>query len=215
MDVSDKRHLQIVDPVRRQAERGFQSDELSPMDPPDVYAPPAVDAIPKEQLHPFLRHLTEEHASLIAHLDAVERAVQAVGESGYRRETQEALEAFLEAFEAEFIPHSREEEQTFFRRLAQRLIETGEHSSGDHPTTAIDIMFDEHLRANQIAAGIAAMLVLAPRIRDAESRKIVLASALGEVMRLVELLRLHMFREDNIVFASAQRLLPAEELDGY
>lgn len=212
MRPADLKHLAVGDPVRRQTERGFDDDTLSPMDPPDAYAPPALDGVPRHEFHPFLQRLMADHEALRAAMDRVAQAVRSVKVSGFTREVHQAIEAFLTQFEEEFVPHSRLEETALFQHLGPRLIDAGEHSQGRTPTTAVDMMFDEHLRANRLAAVVAASLVMAPRIRDEEARRVVIGTALNETMNLVELLRLHIFREDNIVFVSAHRLLSHEEL---
>ncbi|MCK6554283.1 hemerythrin domain-containing protein [Candidatus Binatia bacterium] len=212
MSIAEIKHLATTDPLRRQVERGPIDDEMSPMDPPDAYKPPALDRVPVEELHPFLRRFVSEHEHLLAEMDRVAAAVRSVKQSGFTREVHGAIETFLKTFDDEFVSHSRIEETILFGPLAARLLETGEHSKGPEPTTAVDLMLDEHLRANRLAAVVAGCLVMAPMIRDEDARRIVVGTALNETMNLVELLRLHIFREDGIVFASAHRLLSPDEL---
>lgn len=206
--------LKQLDPVTKQAERGIEDAGLSPMDPPEAYAPPAMDPIALADLHPFLRRLSEEHIGLSAELKAVEAVIASVRSDGLTRERYRELKHFLGVIDRDFIPHCREEERALFPLLGERLIDHGEHSKGRERRTAIDVMMEDHLRAIQLAAVALNFLQIAGKLPDQRSAGIVAEAALGELTQLVELLRLHMFREDNIVFASAQRLLLTAELDG-
>ncbi|MCC6850271.1 MAG: hemerythrin domain-containing protein [Deltaproteobacteria bacterium] len=210
MDAMD---LKTIDPVRRQAELGTESTGLSPMDPPEAFAPPGLEPIPPAELHPFLRRLGEEHARLTEALDGLETVLQEVGTSGFTTNVDHAVMRFLEVFDRDFVSHSREEEAVLFPPLHQRLIDDGEHSRGETVTTAVDVMCGEHLKAVQLAAVVLNLLRVGSCLPDERSARIVIGAALREAENLIELLRLHMFREDNIVFASAQRLLSTAELD--
>ena len=53
---------------------------------------------------------------------------------------------------------------------------------------------------------------LAPRLPDQNSRMIVLDLAIEQSMAMIELLRLHIYREDHIVFDLAQQHLTEQEL---
>jgi hemerythrin-like domain-containing protein len=201
------------DPVTRQAELAPEEAGLSPMAPPDAYDPPAMDAIARADLHPFLGGLSDEHDKLATELKAVEAVVASVRAEGLTRDWLRALNRFLSVIDREFIPHCREEERVLFPLLNERLVMAGEHSAGRERRTSIDVMMEDHLRAIQLAAVILNFLHVATKLHDEASVGVVLEAALGETTQLVELLRLHMFREDNIVFASAQRLISAGELD--
>jgi iron-sulfur cluster repair protein YtfE (RIC family) len=206
--------LKQLDPVAKQPERGVESSEMSPMEPPEAYDPPAMDPIALADLHPFLRGLSEEHVALAAELKAVEAVIASVKSDGLTRERFRELNRFLSVIDRDFIPHCRQEELALFPLLSERLITHGEHSTGRERRTAIDVMMEDHLRAIQLAAVILNFFQIASKLPDERSAGMVIEAALRETTQLVELLRLHMFREDNIVFASAQRLLVTEELDG-
>jgi hemerythrin-like domain-containing protein len=206
--------LKRIDPLRKQAGRGLdQAQGLSPMDPPDAYAPPRLDPVPAEALHPFLRKFVEEHVAFMLELDAFEEAILSIQKSGYTRESDARLRQFFAYFDREFIPHSRREEAALFPLLRQRLIASGEHGGGDAPVTATDLMQDEHAKALQLAAVVVNFLGLVFRLPDERSGMAVLDAALEQGKNLVELLRLHVFREDNMVFSLAHRLIAAAELD--
>ncbi len=54
---------------------------------------------------------------------------------------------------------------------------------------------------------------LAGRLPDIASRAMVLDAAVEQGKALVEMLQLHIFREDNVVFAQAQQYVAKDELD--
>jgi iron-sulfur cluster repair protein YtfE (RIC family) len=186
---------------------------MNPLDPPDAYSPPALHRIPPEEMHPFLRQFCIEHAAFLEELQKFDEAILAVQKTGYTKELDAQLRHFFHFFERDFIPHSRREETVLFPVLNERLIADGEHSTAEIPTTGIDIMEDDHLKAVQLAAVVLNFIGLALRLPDEKSRLIVLDAALEQAKTLVELMRLHIFREDNVVFSSAHRLISKSEFD--
>lgn len=209
----DTSNLNQVDPLKKQSEKGLSVDGLSPMDPPEAYSPPAMDRISLEEMHPFLKNLSEEHAAFMEELKNFDEAILAVQKTGFTKELDSKLRHFFHFFDRDFVPHSRREEAALFPLLHKSLIADGEHGKGEVPTTAIDLMMDDHLKAVQLAAVVLNFMGLSFRLPDEKSRLIVLDAALEQGKNLVELLRLHIFREDNIVFSSAHRLIPKTEFD--
>ena len=209
----NKNDLKQNDPLKRQPLQGEKDEGLSPMDPPDAFAPPAMESMDLELIHPFLRQLFDEHKLFLDELNNFEAAILQVQSEGYTKELDQKLKHFFHSFEADFIPHSRREEVALFPLLNERLIAEGEHSKSEHQMTSIDLMEDDHIKAVQIAAVVLNFMGLVFRLQDHNSRLIVLDAALEQGKNLVELLRLHIFREDNIVFGSAHRLITTEEFD--
>ena len=206
--------LKRVDPVKKQAEHGLLALEgLSPMDPPDVYAPPAMEPVAVEDMHPFLRALVAEHQPFLEEVAAFEETILSVQQHGYSRETDARLRHFLNFLDEEFIAHNRREEAELFPLLKKRLLAAGEHGTGADPQTPVDLMQDEHIKAVQLAAVILNFLGLAFRLPDQNTRLTVLDAALEQGKFLVELLRLHVFREDNLIFPMAHRLITAAEFE--
>ena len=175
----DMHLLNRIDPLRKQPERGLDGGKgLSPMDPPDAYAPQSVEPVPAAELHPFLRKFRDEHVPLMEELNAFEEAILAIQKNGYTKESDAKLRHFFHFFDQEFIPQSRREEAALFPLLHQRLIAAGEYGKGSVPTTATDLMEDEHAKAMQLAAVVVNFLGLAFRLPEERSRLIVLDTAL-------------------------------------
>lgn len=208
------RKLQRIDPLVRQAERGEDAGAgLSPMDPPDAYAPPGLAPVPVAELHPFLGKLGSRHGPLKQEIAAFEETILSIRKTGYTRQADARLKQFFHFFDGEFASHNRRDMAALFALLHQRLMEHGEHSKAEFPTTAVDLMQDEYAKALQLAAVIVNFLALAFRLPDERSRLVVLDAALEESKNLVELLRLLLFRVENVVFSLAHRLISAAELD--
>lgn len=202
------------DPIHAQAEKGVTDEGLSPMSPPEAFDPPADSpAIPIEELHPFLRELQEEHAALKDSLNSFETAILAIQKEGFKKEHDQQIRNFFEFFDTEFIPHNRQEERYLFPVLKEKYIELGEHTPGHKIDTPISILEDDHVTALQLASVIFNFFALAMRLPDHSSRLVVLDAALEQAKGLVELMKLHIFREDNIIFAFAHKTLSQEELD--
>ncbi len=140
------------DLLKRMVEKQTDQEELSPMDPPDAYAPPALEVIPYEEMHPFLQGLRDEHEVFVEKLDAFEKALLRIQESGLEKGVEGRLREFYWFFDNEIIKHSQNEDKTLFPLLHQRLIEKGEHSQGPDTTTVVNVLEDDHLEAVQLAA---------------------------------------------------------------
>lgn len=205
--------LNQIDPLQKQGEHGVDGKELSPMDPPEAYSPPTLDRVDPTQMHPFLRKFCDEHVVFMEELKVFEEAILSIQKDGFTRELDKKLKAFFNFFDSDFVPHSKREETILFPLLNERLIAHGEHSKGEAPTTAVGLMEDDHLKAVQLAAVILNFLGLGLRLPDERSRLIVLDAALEQGKNMVELLRLHIFREDNIVFPFAHRLIAGNEFN--
>ncbi len=209
--------VKIVDPkdrIRRKVDKGDHEEELSPMAPPDAYAPPGEDqSVPYEEMHPFLQGLRDEHEECVAELQAFESALDNLRNHGPSGEVHDVLAKFFGFLERVVLPHNRREELVLFPLLAQRLVESGEHSKGPQPTTAIDVLRADHVELLQVAAVMTNFFRIAPRLPDEASQHYIIDASIRLGRNLVELLRLHIFREDVVVFSLAHKLLNAEELD--
>ena len=200
------------DKVTKQPEIDVQ-DGLSPMDPPDGYMPPASESVPYEDMHPFLQKLIDEHKDFSRELHNFEEILLSIQENGIEKETNSRLRDFFQFFDNHSIPHHQKEEKILFPLLAERLIEKGEHGKGSSPSTAVDLLEDDHIKSLQLAATVFNLFALSGRLPDHDSRLVVLDIALQQGKSLVELLRLHIFREDTILFPIAHKHISEHEFD--
>lgn len=214
LTIMDVHILNRIDPLRKQAERGLDGGRgLSPMDPPDAYAPPGLEPVPAADMHPFLRKLRNRHIPLMDELKAFEDAVHSIRDTGYTKESDARLKRFFHFLDGEFTSHSRRDETSLLALLHERLIAEGEHGKGEIPSTAVDVIEDEYAKALQLAAVVVNFLGLVFRLPDEKSRLVILDAALEESKNLIELLRLMVFRKDNVLYSLAHRLIAAAELD--
>jgi len=178
-----------------------------------------LEEIDLENMHPHLKDLIDQHQPFVTELNVFEGTLKNIQLNGITKEVNPMLGRFFEFFSKEVIPHNRREEFNLFPILASRLIEVGEHSKAEdgadnaEPTTAITVMEEEHLKGIQIAAVAFNLFGLASRLRDPDSRLLVLDAAVEQGKALVELYRLHIFREEKILFPLAQKHLTTEEMD--
>lgn len=205
--------LQDRDPLHRHAAVAAPAAGTSPMDPPSAWAPPATAVVPYEELHPFLRRLVDEHAELTERLASFEATLQQIRTGGLTREHGASLRSCFEYFERELPRHQRSEERRLFPRLRQRLIERGEHGATAPLATGVDVLEEDHVRSIRQLAVANGFIGLALRLADAESGMTALAMGVEQGTDFVEGLRLHLFREENIMFGLAQRHFTAAELD--
>jgi len=206
------KQLRDIDPLKRMAEKQSEQEEFSPMDPPDAYAPPGMEAVAYEALHPFLQELMDDHKAVVEELDALEDVFVHMQQEGVGRDVNQRLSHFFRFLDEEIVRHQVKEEKILFPLLHERLIEKGEHSHGPVAKTAVDMLEDDHIKVMQLAAVTFNFFGLAPRLPDPASRALVLDAALAQGKTLIELLRLHIFREDNIVFPLAHKHVTSDEL---
>lgn len=189
------------------------NSQFSPLNPPDAYHPPGSDNIALQELHPFLQKLAGEHEAIREAIMKFEEAIFTIRQKGVTQEVNQSLKDFFQFFNDEFIAHAKIEEKTLFPILAQVLRKEREQSIGSGETTAVDLMEDDHLKAIQLTVVIFNFFGLVSRLKDQVSRDLVMDAALEQADQLIELLRLHIFREDTIVFPLAQRFVAPQELD--
>ena len=202
-----------ADPLKRLVERETEQTELSPMDPPDAYAPPVMENIAYEEMHPVLQRLMDEHKNCLKELEALEETLLQIQKEGMSVERNKKLGAFFSFLDQTIVAHNLKEEKILFPSFHQKLLENGIHSHGPAATTGVDMLEDDHVKLMQLSAVAFNFFSLAGRLPDIASRAMVLDAAVEQGKALVEMLQLHIFREDNVVFAQAQQYVAKDELD--
>ncbi|MGE0561354.1 MAG: hemerythrin domain-containing protein [Flavobacteriales bacterium] len=217
VDRETGKRLKEVDPVIGNPEKDIeiQNDELSPMDPPDAYSSYASIEIENGELNESLIILKKEHEELITVLDVFEKALADFKELGYvlNNDVNEGFKKFFDFFDNDLLPHNRKEEKILFPVLQKALLANNEHGVGKNPVTAVDIMEDDHVKFIQLGTLTFNLLGLAPRFRDAQSKMFTYDVAYNNAKELVELIRLHVFREDNTLFPLAQKYLTDKQFE--
>ncbi|MBS1488776.1 MAG: hemerythrin domain-containing protein [Bacteroidetes bacterium] len=210
----DLKTIAKTDPIKRHVEKGLEQTENTPMEPPAAYplgSPPA----DFENLRKPLQILMEEHQNALQKTEKFEQAFLQFKANGYQLDStiNTALKDFFSFLDNELFPHNSKEEKMLFPVLHQKLIETGEHGIGTNPKTAIDVMEDDHVKFIQLGTLTFNLLGLAARLKDRTSQLFVLDTAYENGRELIELLKLHIYREDHTLFPLAQRLLSCDEFE--
>lgn len=211
----DLKKINSNDPLKRMVEKESGLDELSPMDPPEAYAPPTTDAIPYEEMHPVLQKFIDEHEKLKVELDVFEKSLIAFKKNGWQSdpEVEKNFSKFFSFMDDALVKHQLKEEKLLFPLLQQRLIEKKEHSNGGFPKSAIDMLEDDHLKISQHLTLMFNFNALAVRLPDVASRALTFDVATEQGFALIELLKLHIFREENIIFPKANEYLSRDEFE--
>ena len=159
--------------------------------------------------------MIDEHDELTKEAEKFEKALGEFHESSYlfTQDINEKFNEFFKYFDNHILPHNRKEERHLFPILHKKLIESGEHSPNKEKETAVDLMEDDHVKFIQLASLTFNLLGLASRLPDDNSRVMTFDLAYHNGKELIELLRLHIFREDNTIFPLTQKLLSEEELE--
>ncbi|MBS1633611.1 MAG: hemerythrin domain-containing protein [Bacteroidetes bacterium] len=206
--------LSDKDYLKRNIEKDTNGqEEFSPMAPPDAYNPQGVSPIPYDELSPFLKHLYDEHKAITLELEKFEAAISNIRKEGITKELNQELAVFFKFLDETIVTHHLKEERVLFPMLHDRLLNTGEHSPLSTPETAVDMLEDDHIKTMQLSTLCFSLMGISSRLTDAASRNILVDIALEQGNALIELLRLHLFREDNVVFPLAHKHLTKEESD--
>jgi hemerythrin-like domain-containing protein len=207
--------IKTKDPIKRHVEKGIEeNEEFSPMDSPDAYDTNYTIAdVDLEGMADSLGSLIDEHKEVVNKLENFEASLIEFKKDGFRmtKEINDSFADFFSFFDSNILVHNRKEERHLFPILKQRLIESGEHSKEAIPKTPVDLMEDDHVKFIQLASLTFNILGLATRLPDNRSRMLTFDVAYNSGIELVELLRLHIYREDNILFPLAQKLLTKTE----
>lgn len=211
----DLKQLSKSDPVKRNVEKGLEQVEHTPMDPPSAYEQPGKMKVDFKNMDKPLQTFVEEHKIAVQQVESFERALVQFKTSGYKvdQKVNEIFATFFKYFDSELLPHNDKEEKMLFPLLNKRLIEAGEHSTGETKLTAIDVMEDDHVKFIQLGTLSFNFFGLATRIKDQGSRMFVLDTAYETARELIELLKLHIYREDYTLFPLAQKYLSKDEFD--
>ncbi len=211
----DLKNLAKSDPVKRNVEKGLEQVEHTPMDPPSAYEQPGKLKVAFENMEKPLQTFVDEHKEAIEQIESFEKALVQFKTNGYKvdQKINELFGKFFKYFDDDLMAHNRQEEKVLFPILNKRLLEAGEHSTGENPVTAIDVMEDDHVKFIQLGALSFNLLGLATRLKDEGSKLFVLDTACDNARELVELLKLHIYREDYTLFPLAQKYLTKEEFD--
>jgi len=201
-----------TDYLKRNVEKDTQRElEFSPMDPPDAYKPPSIQSVAYEELSLFLRHLFDEHKIILSELQKFETTLFEIRNEGINKERNKRLGEFFQFLDDTIVMHNLKEERVLFPLLHDRLIEKGEKSTAPIPETAVDMLENDHIKMMQLTSLAFSFMGMASRLTDATSRAVLIDTAVEQGKSLVELIRLHIFREDNIVFALAHKHITANE----
>ena len=215
IDKKANKTLKKTDPIQRNAEKDADMEEFSPMDPPDAYEGTEVTDVDLNDMHQLLQKFMDEHKVGIEKIEQFEKALVSFKENTYRLDESinQTFSEFFNFFDNKILDHNQREEKQLFPLLHQRLIESGESGDGENPQTAIDPMEDDHIKFIQLGALTFNFLGLASRLSDEQSRMFVYDVAYNNGRELIEMLRLHIYREDHILFPLAHKLIKQEEFD--
>lgn len=186
------------------------------------YTPPAtIDPVPYEEMPYILKHFMNEHKECLKEIDRFEQALLQFKKEKWvlDEEMTKSFSRFFTFMDERVLEHNRKEEEDFFPLLQKRLMESGEHSrfepyiSNGEQRTAVEVMEDEHVKFIQLSSLTFNFLGLAPRLPDIRSQSMVADLAFEQGIQLVEMLRLHIQREDKTLFPLACHLISDEEFE--
>ena len=210
----DLKQTNQVDPLTRNVEHGL--DEMkgsTPFDPPSVYDEDKKGTVNFDAMPEALKELVEDHKVAIKKIEEFENALVQYKTTGYvlTKAINATFSDFFKYYDSNLLLHNEKEDKVLFPLLNEKLMATGEHSTGENPKTAIDVMEDDHVKFIQLGTLSFNLFGLATRIKDPQSRMFICDTAYDTSREFTELLRLHIYREDYTLFPLAQKLISEEE----
>jgi hemerythrin-like domain-containing protein len=168
-----------------------------------------------DEFAPCLKSLIQEHKEFTNKLEEFEKAIIHLKEHGLKKEDKvnQIINGFFSYFDQEILPHNFKEEKILFPVLNERLLEKEKYNQAGGKKTAVDMMEDDHIKLIQLSTLTFNLFGLCVRLPDPKSHLLVLDLAIEQGLMLIELLRLHIYRENNIVFDLAQKHLTTKELN--
>lgn len=202
------------DYIKRFVEKDTGNEQVySPMDPPDAYKPQGVEPVPYNQLHKIMQILIDEHKVTLEKLNDFEATLLSIKNEGVNKEKNKKLGDFFAFIDEKIVLHNLKEERVLFPLIHDRMIDNGEHGTGAIPDTAVDMLENDHIKMMELATLTFSLMGITSRITDPVSNAVLMDTAIEQGLSLVEMLRLHIFREDNVVFPLAHKYLTASDYD--
>lgn len=196
-----------------------QQGEWSPYNPPSPDEAVKPEEVPYEEMPAVVQKLMDEHERAKKELGTFEEALNAFKQNKWVLDEamSEKFQHFFQFLDQEILEHNQKEEALLFPLLSERLREAGEHGKmedqqGEH-RTGVDIMEDDHVKFIQYSTLVFHFLGLSEQLPDLTSQTMVADLAYNKGMELSEMLRLHIEREDTILFPQAYQLISKEEFD--
>ncbi|MBT5749959.1 MAG: hemerythrin domain-containing protein [Flavobacteriales bacterium] len=214
-DKNLKRKIAQDDPIKREVTKEPGMDEGdSPMDPPEAYSKKQ-EIIAYEQMPDVIKKLMLEHKVAIKKLNKFEKALQQFKEEKWKinKEINDVFSEFFKFFDGELLLHNRKEEKVLFPLLEKRFRDSGEHGTSIFSQTPIDIFEDDHYQFIQLGTLAFNLIGISSRLPDEDSKNIVSDMAYQNSLELIEMLRLHIYREDETLFQLAHQLISSEEFE--
>jgi hemerythrin-like domain-containing protein len=209
-----KNNISNPDFLKRNVEKDTNGQaEYSPMDPPDAYNPLTVETVPYKDLHPALQLFMDEHKNAVTKLEEFEKTLIEIKDEGMNKERNKRLAVFFNFYDNNIVLHNIKEERVLFPYIHDRMIDNGEHGTGPIPQTAATMLEDDHDRTIEMATLAFGLIRISSQITDPASRSFLMNTAIEQGLSLIELLRLHIFREDKIVFPLAHKYLTATDFE--
>lgn len=157
--------------------------------------PPATETTMTNDPSAF-QSFRDDHRVVLDRLNALEGVLQARAGGGARPIDERSIRALVTHLEAQFGTHMRDEDELLFPALAESLPET---AGGLAPLRA------EHAELRQMLAALGSMLDRAASA--ARDEQIVV-----QLRDFVDLLRIHVHKEEAAVFNVAARVLQPNEI---
>jgi len=213
-NIFENRENKKTDYIKRFVEKGTGGDPVySPMVPPEAYKPPAMEGVSYDELHPALQLFMDEHKSTLTKIDELEATLIEIKKEGVNRERNKKLGEFFEFLDDKIVLHNLKEERVLFPFIHDRMIDNGEHGTGLIPDTAVDMLENDHIKMMELATLTFSLMGISSRLTDSVSIALLVDTAVEQGLSLVELLRLHIFREDNVVFPLVHKYLTKDDFN--
>ena len=203
-----------LDYIERQREHGLQQQGLSPMEPPTLDQIIALKKIPEKKCR-MIERFNKDHHELLVLIKDLEGKLESINRTKQiNPQAARSIANFLEFMTNDFVDHNEEEERYLFPLLEPELLKHNESNTTFGETeTPVALLEAEHVQLMQLTAILDTLAHLLTKIKDDESYQIVLNQFLIQAKTTLHILKLHIEKEDKVIFIMAYNYINQDELD--
>jgi len=213
IDTQTRKRINEVDPLKKIEMENLENLKNSPMDPPDAYSVKNDNIT--GVLHPLVHRLTVEGEIINQQIADFENNCNELWKKSQigSQELSETFGVFFRFYDQYLLVSFQNKVRYLYPVIHEKLLDSGEHSKEEYPKTAIDLFEDDYIKTIQLGSLIFNFLGLRNHLKDPVTQNIITDSAFRSAKELIEILKLHFFRESNVLVEMISKMFSSDELD--
>ena len=185
-----------------------------PFEPTNAYDHQNIARVEYENYHPFIKELIDEHKKMTLVLNNFEMSLidWRINDWEFKETINEKFKSFFTLIKEKVPIHNKKEDKVLLPLLNKKLIELCDQNFLNCELTGNDLIVDEHLKIEQAASIVFNLLDIGLSLFDKQSKEITFAAVFEQGLAIVETIKLHIYREENILFPQSMKLLNWNEI---